>query len=117
MELDHKASARSRKRRPEESAEAYNIVHRLATGRPADGVFMSIPVNVDRDADIIVTDAVHEIVERRDDSKRLAAALEAQGSDNGQGWHVINCQSPKKECLGRCVAARNALRQHGRLTE
>ena len=66
MELDKEAAARSRKRSPERIAEAYYVVHRVATGRPANGVFMTVPVDQERDADIIVIDAVHELIERRE---------------------------------------------------
>ncbi len=65
MKLDREAAARSRKRSPEKIADAFNRAHRLITKQGRGEHYMSIPVDFERDVDIIVTDAVHEIVERR----------------------------------------------------
>ena len=62
MKLDMDAAARSRTRSPQQIADAFDRVHRRATGQAPDMIYMSIPVDNERDADIIVTDAVHEII-------------------------------------------------------
>ena len=64
MKLDTVAAKRSRYSRPEEIVEAFEKIHQRAMG-DKDIVYMSVPVDFQRDADMIVLDAVHEIIERR----------------------------------------------------